>query len=112
MTTPHKHADILRAIADGKEIEYSTEAGYWSKADLGILFRNPGCLFRIKPETITINGVECPAPVKQNGCLPRVSISFRGVPGDDGDLAFYFACSADAARVFNALVKPFEEHEK
>lgn len=64
----HPQAKILRAIADGKTIEVHTVSG-WG-APFSILQAiadhevNPRYEFRIKPETITINGHEVPAPMR------------------------------------------------
>ena len=55
MGTPHKHAEILRAIADGKDVQWSKNGGHsWGD------YRNDGSgydplthldiLWRIKPE--------------------------------------------------------------
>lgn len=78
MTTPHPHADILRAIADGKPIEArcTTERATKDRdrdwiipADVLGMIADPVVLrnweLRIKPETITINGYEVPCPVQE-----------------------------------------------
>lgn len=56
-------ADALRALADGKEVEYSY-VGDWFDIDLktGLgIFRRTDVAFRLKPSTITLN-IEIPAP--------------------------------------------------
>jgi hypothetical protein len=74
MTTPHKYADILRAIADGKRIQcYLHRKQRWMDTEEHSVFNaimlgddNSLALqpsdYRVKPATITINGIECPAP--------------------------------------------------
>lgn len=63
--TPHPQADILQAIADGKTVQMSNEDYEWVDADLKCLVNYPTGAFRIKPETININGREVPCPVRE-----------------------------------------------
>lgn len=78
MTNLISGADALRALADGKEVEY------WCETDPSIPKRwtpiktlneyklsyfledKPRFEFRLKPRTITINGIEVPAPFEPN----------------------------------------------
>lgn len=67
----HVHAELLRAIADGREIEFLDNYGCWSKAChsnvLGALATRPATgapKFRVKPSTITVNGIEVPEPLR------------------------------------------------
>ncbi|MEG2271497.1 MAG: hypothetical protein RSC05_04430 [Acinetobacter sp.] len=56
-------ADALRALADGKEVEYSFVGDWFDidlKTELGIFHRTDAA-FRLKPKTITLN-IEIPAP--------------------------------------------------
>lgn len=57
MSTPHPHADILRAIADGKEIEtLSSGQTHWLGCGDDYFFlkcKEIGRKFRVKPETKT-----------------------------------------------------------
>ena len=49
---PHKHAEVLRAIADGKEVQYSNFEDYWC-VPYGSGFNpidNHDFQWRIKPE--------------------------------------------------------------
>ena len=73
MTTPHPNADLLRAIADGKqmqELDFTgiNHPGNWCDCDadraLNRISRGVEQYVRIKPETVTINGIECPAPMR------------------------------------------------
>lgn len=56
MTTPHKHAEILRAIADGKVVQYQTPTvGVWTdfQPDIqGFPTNNCYLAWRIKPEEV------------------------------------------------------------
>lgn len=58
--TQHPHAEILRAIADGKEIqcEDTLKQGIWYDVNhnqvLEVILNNQRKVFRIKPETKTI----------------------------------------------------------
>lgn len=65
MNTPHPQAEILRAIADGKTVQMSNKDYEWVDAGLKCLVNYPTGAFRIKPETININGHEVPAPVRE-----------------------------------------------
>lgn len=52
---------IVQAMAEGKQIQRCNGAiGQWYDNDDGLL--NPHWTYRIKPETIMVNGVEVPAP--------------------------------------------------
>lgn len=56
MTTPHKHALILRAIADGKVVQYQTQTGgCWIdfQPDIHVFPTNDRYLaWRVKPEEV------------------------------------------------------------
>jgi hypothetical protein len=57
-TKQHPHADILRAIADGKEIQYQDDASNeWHSFDpsqeMSLLNQNSYVMLRIKPEVKT-----------------------------------------------------------
>ena len=73
MTTPHPQADLLRAIADGKQMQELdfpgiNHPGNWCDCDadraLNRISRGVEQYVRIKPDTVTINGIECPAPMR------------------------------------------------
>lgn len=61
----HPHAKILRAIADGKNVQSLNESGHWADASLYELAIWPKLKYRVEPETITINGREVPEPVRE-----------------------------------------------
>ena len=113
MNAPHLHADILRALADGKKIECRIQqhvyTGDWRKGNLQDVCNNPGDLeFRIAPETVLINGVECPKPGHQNGNHSRIRLSIENCMEPEAR-SYYYANGTDARTVFDALCKPFKE---
>lgn len=63
------HADILRALADGKQIQTSLTTGGWINRDakivLNLIANESSCDYRIKPQTININGFEVPEPMRE-----------------------------------------------
>lgn len=70
MKTPHPHAEILRAIADGEEIQFRS-AGTWCDQSLETTLQEiadedylPEC-YRVKPNVLMINGHEVPEPLKE-----------------------------------------------
>ena len=113
-TTPHKHAHILRAIADGKEVQCRvTDACAWVPGSLYNLSNLDDVQWRVKPETIIINNIEVPKPSLQRSVEApyRVLINVGTgcwVVGDDM-IELFFDSSKSACSVFNALVKPFKE---
>ncbi|WP_335956587.1 hypothetical protein [Acinetobacter bereziniae] len=65
--------EALIALANGEEVEYSVEEGVWVDFGEAQVFRPKTILtgfntlgikidFRLKPRTITLNGIEVPAP--------------------------------------------------
>ena len=58
-------ADALRALADGKDVEYLYGDVWLSVVDEQVLITSitgNKFKFRLKPKTITLNGIEVPAP--------------------------------------------------
>jgi hypothetical protein len=84
----HKHAAILRAIADGKAVQARLSGcKTWTTADPVELatcnpLAQPFYEWRIKPKTININGHEVPAPLAylENGAEYFTFSIFEGVP--------------------------------
>lgn len=66
MTTPHPKADLLRAIADGRQMQIKRPSE-WRDCDASTALAGLASVaphhIRIKPDTVTINGIECPAPM-------------------------------------------------
>jgi hypothetical protein len=60
----HPHAELLRAIADGKQMQ-SDGADCTARDALLMIADFCADRIRIKPETVTINGIEVPSPVRE-----------------------------------------------
>lgn len=63
--------DALIALASGEEVEFKDSVDKWENIkhhmnlDLSMFLNTPDWMkFRLKPRTITINGIEVPAPFK------------------------------------------------
>jgi len=70
MSTPLSQADILRALAEGKTIQVrkrKLNAPWWAPQEniLSFLCEADRYEFRIKPETVAINNIEVPCPVRE-----------------------------------------------
>lgn len=66
----HPQAEILRAIADGKTVQMRNAVNledneWWEPSDALGYINSGKHEFRVKPETITINGHEVPCPVRE-----------------------------------------------
>lgn len=111
--TEHKHAAILRAIADGKKLQYQHQTG-WQDVVADDIFMSAykfelGKL-RIAPETVLINGVECPKPIRYTAPVRKFVpwCVFIHITGEDGT-QFEYTSEADARTVFDALILPFKQ---
>ena len=108
----HPYADILIAIAEGKEIQYQYCSAYWRDMEHGRLLKHlaydaqdkPAYTFRIKPATITINGVECEAPTLG---YHGITIQANELNGHTKHIAWDTKEARDAA--YAALILPFGE---
>ncbi len=115
MTTPHKHRDILIAIADGKKIQYQYLSPEWKDCTPELALSQlapdyhskPSYTLRIAPETITVNGVVCPKD-SANNVNSNFAIGIECRWNHTNELLWY-ATEADARTVFDALCKPFKE---
>ena len=70
MNTKHPYAEIMHAIADGKQIQYRDDLGCWvnthERAIITELHNRRGLdRYRVKPPTILINGIEVPEPLRE-----------------------------------------------
>lgn len=67
--TPRPYAHILRAIADGKDIQRQASNGNWLDKNHGDALIEIGqkthapSRYRVKPKVIIINGMEVPEPL-------------------------------------------------
>ena len=121
MTTPHKHRDILIAIADGKKIQYQYCNSGWRDCDAAVALTQlgpdylgkPSYTLRIAPETITVNGVECPKPMQppydNNNWIVNIEYGTAYTGQRTSYKLLTFLNQADARTVFDALCKPFKE---
>lgn len=122
MTTPYPHADILRAIAEGKQIQWQDPRGNWRNTAPGDVLLTIGACgparFRIAPETVLVNGVECPKNADDTIGNPwTVCVVLRSDPVNllvpfryEKEVEqFWYATEVDARTVFDALCKPFKE---
>jgi len=73
MNTPHPYAEILRAIADGKEVQWKRpmDVGGWAYQSWDDTLEeilneswSPEC-YRVKPDVVVINDIEVPAPLRE-----------------------------------------------
>ena len=73
--TPHPQAAILRAIADGEDIEaFYDEEWYGVMPMTALRYIYDGNIpLRIKPKVININGIEVPEPMRET---PKDDVSF------------------------------------
>lgn len=69
--------DALIALANGEEVEFKDGMGKWENIkhhmhlDLSMFLTAPDWMnFRLKPKTISLNGIAVPKPQKK--CLKRV----------------------------------------
>ena len=74
---PHKHADVLRAIADGKEVQFKNQiSGAWAETNHANLnpITHPELEWRVKPEPKPdVVGYVC---VNKNTKSDHVALSF------------------------------------
>ena len=66
----HPYAEILHAIADGKQIQYRDDLGRWVNAHERAIItelhnRRDLDRYRVKPPVIVINGIEVPEPLRE-----------------------------------------------
>jgi hypothetical protein len=112
MTTPHPHAEILRAIADGKQAQIRND-DHWDTVDASVALYHLGQGFtvRIAPETITVNGVECPenmpAPYDHTNWIVNIEYGTAYTGQRTSCRLLTFDNQADAKTVYDALCKPF-----
>ena len=108
----HPYADILIAIAEGKEVQFQTGNGTWLPQSVNATLYEihhsqfgPG-RYRIKPATITINGCEVEKP-KKNAAY-HISLRSHGFPEP---VTHCFSWDSIEARdaAYAALILPFGE---
>ena len=131
MTTPHYCADLLRAIADGKQMQSRVNfTKNWEDCSANRALHRISCFdaenIRIKSDTVTINGIECHAPMRKKpnygsiyympaiDLMSRSAIGFTWVGGSTDEFLFdrglCFSTEADAKAVAEAMLKPLREY--
>lgn len=128
MTTPHPQADLLRAIADGKQMQkpesrVSPKNWHDVSAEEALCALVNGTPVRIKPGTVTINGIECNAPMRVAPALQtmyfkpdpdwekmydRCMWAGRALDHSRFSLGLCFATANDAAAAARAMVAPLK----
>lgn len=99
---PHRHAEIIKAWADGAEIEFRYEGSYWATT------KNPtwrACFeYRVKP--VLIHGVEC-VPCKKGDFYIQIKTgAILGAPSND--VGFWFKNIHEVEAIFKQIVAPFK----
>lgn len=56
MGQPHKHAEVIKAWADGEEVQYSLDGLVWTDLP-NPLFANSDAKYRVKPKNITVRRI-------------------------------------------------------
>jgi len=102
-----EYNEILRAIADGKDIEHKQDDGRWyympPYTALYYMYSNGSEQeIRVKPDEVTVNGVKC---LKFTDGEFHITIKNRY--GDTTVLRFPEQKTCDA--MYMALIKPFKE---
>ena len=112
MTTPHPDAVLLRAIADGKQMQGECLGPPWididARAALAAVAQGLPC--RIKPDFVLVNGVECPKPLTEGDYPYTVTTTVRcGSHTESRIHVLGFDYKNSALQVFDAIIKPFKE---
>jgi hypothetical protein len=102
--------EILIAFANDQVVQIKVD-GVWQDCNI---YRYLDLInmreYRIKPATITVNGVECPAPITHGAIYENPEwfvVSVRVYKGIEKIM--YFNAESDARQVFDALILPFKE---
>ena len=108
----HPYAEILIAIAEGKEIQIRDKSNKlctgWVHCHENLFFANMNnhrtqYEYRIQPATITINGVECETPVDYPCCCVHI------LHPNHLAKTINFATKEARDAAYAALIKPFGE---
>jgi len=127
---PNPYAHVLLGIAAGKQIQWQNGDGEWAVQCQGRALLHEIARgefkperYRVAPDTVTINGIEVPAPEKvapANGSKYWSLSSFGGsrittwFGGEENRHALHngliWLTEADARAAFDALTKPLREY--
>ena len=110
----HQYAELLHAIADGHKIQILGAAEWrdiYTAAVLHSISRPDFDVtrYRVKPDTVTVNGVECAAPNPALRGAYKVRIVELDGASAKRELWLYFGNCSDSGAVYEALKKPFQE---
>lgn len=129
MTTPHPQAHLLRAIADGRQMQGRLpEDGcdwfdIYPDQAIGAIASDYSMKVRIKPDTVTINGIECPAPMRaapalhtryfkpdpdQEKMYDRCAWTDHDLDHSRFSLGLCFATAENAAAAARAMIAPLK----
>ena len=102
----HPKAEILRAIADVKPLQFREIDGRWLgigwQQALEVISEGQTIELRVKPATIMLNGTELPKPVpERTTCW---SLSLKGAD-EDRSKVFWFNTREDRDAVYAKLVE-------
>ena len=86
---------VVRAAANGEEIEYLSHTGKWRDRGDGMAETfKPRLKYRIKPRAITVNGFEVPEPMRE---APDIGTEYHLADAVNEDLAGSYQWKADSA---------------
>ena len=105
----HPQAEILRAIADVKPLQFREIDGRWLgigwQQALEFISEGQTIELRVKPATIMLNGTELPKPMQWDNVVDRqfpLTINSHGMALDK---AFWFNTREDRDAVYSKLVE-------
>lgn len=107
MPTPHKHADILRALANDASLQLERYADLtWSPANLADIATQPNREYRVKPASKVLLPQAYPTPVVSGRGLSCVEIT-QGLLGSHParNHMFYHLTAENAYEHYTALMK-------
>jgi hypothetical protein len=109
----HAYFEILLAIANEKQVQWDSPTEGWKdNSATATLYEISRGLFdpsryRVKPETIIINRVECMAPNPDSRGTYKLRIVEIDGASAKKDHWVYFGNIADRDAAYDALIKPF-----
>jgi hypothetical protein len=102
----HKHADILKALADNPDLQVQvlSDSGIWQPTFHEYLFRSPDYTYRLAPKCLVINGESLVPPAEVGNYCLRLTYG----TSDGGRIEwrdFFHTKQLDARAHYEALVK-------
>lgn len=117
MSKPHPSANLLIAVAQGKQMQVEGLTTLWRDATLdeALLAIHNAEPCRVKPDSVLVNGVECPQASDKIGSQEQWLVEIRIGRCYSGKrtkgTVFTFDSEEDAELVFSSLIKPFKAME-